>query len=131
MSKGYDQNQQRHRALTLFGKDLTRRCRSKCELCEVAGEALSVFEFPPAPAEPEFPRCLFLCDRCREELGGATIALPERWRCLNNTVWSEIPVVQASAVTLLRRLASDHPWAKELLDQVFLEPDTQTLLGEG
>ncbi len=30
--------------LSSFGKDLARRARSKCELCESAGVPLSVFE---------------------------------------------------------------------------------------
>lgn len=130
MAKGYEQNQQRHRALALFGKDLTRRCRSHCELCACAGKPLAVFDLPPATADPEFERCLFLCAHCACELGGGLLLLPERWRCLNNAVWSEIPAVQAGAVTLLRRLAPEHAWARELLDQVFLEADTESLLGD-
>ncbi len=130
MTKGYDRNQQRHRALNLFGKDLTRRSHSKCELCGTAGEPLAVFEYPPAPAEPDFGRCLFLCRRCSDELGGAAIEQPEHWRCLNNSVWSDVPVVQAGAVTILRRLSAEHPWAKELLNQVFLEAETESLLGD-
>ncbi len=130
MAKGYDQNQQRQRALTLFGKDLTRRCRSHCELCACSGEPLAVFELPPAPAEPVFERCLFLCKRCADELGGGVIDQPERWRCLNNAVWSEAAAIQAGAVILLRRLAPKQVWAGELLDQVFLEAEAIDLLGE-
>ena len=129
MAKGYDQHQQRLGRLSTFGKDLTRRARSKCELCETAGERLAIFELPPAPAEPDFQRCLFLCPICHDQLGGAAIDQPERWRCLNNTAWSELPAVQAAAVIILRRLGVERPWASELLETLVLDPETETLLG--
>jgi len=130
MAKGYEQHQQRSRALSMFGKDLTRRAHSRCELCEAGGQSLQNSELPPVPAEPAFERCLFVCDQCSRELEGAPIANPERWRCLNNTVWSEIPAVQAAAVLILRRLAGATPWAGELLDQVYLSDAAKFLLGE-
>ena len=128
MSKGQERHQQRQRAVSFFGKDLTRRSHSKCELCECSGQSLSVFELPPLRTEPEFERCLFLCGPCMDELGGAAINQPERWRSLNNTAWSEFPAVQAGAVLILRRLAGEHLWARELMDQLFLSEETEALL---
>jgi len=88
------------------------------------------FELPPAPTEPDFGRCLMLCSDCANELGGGAIANPERWRCLNNSAWSETAPVQAAAVLVLRRLAENSPWAGELLEQLHLEADTRILLGD-
>ncbi len=130
MAKGLEQHQNRQRALSSFGKDLTRRARSRCELCEAQGVPLGSFELPPIPAQPDFARCLFLCEVCSRELGGAPIPNPARWRCLNNTAWSDVPAVQAAAVLLLRRLDTDHPWAGELLESLYVSEEVRELLGE-
>jgi len=63
-------------------------------------------------------------------LQGAPIVQPERWRCLNNSVWNETPAIQAAAVMILRRLESEHPWAGELLEQVFLNDDAQAIVDD-
>ena len=47
MAKGLDKHRERLEALALFGKDLTRRAGSKCELCETAGVKLQIHEVPP------------------------------------------------------------------------------------
>jgi protein PhnA len=39
-------------------------------------------------------------------------------------MWSEQPEVQVMAVRMLRRL-SDHDWARDLLDQLYLDPETR------
>jgi protein PhnA len=130
MSKGFDQRHQRTRSLAAFGKSLARRARSRCELCDVGGKSLMTFELPPVPNAPEFDRCLMLCEDCATELGGGKVGNPERWRCLNNAVWSDTPAVQAAAVIVLRRLEADNPWAGELIEQLFLAHETLGLLGE-
>jgi protein PhnA len=39
-------------------------------------------------------------------------------------MWSEQPEVQVMAVRMLRRL-SEHDWARDLLDQLYLDPETR------
>ena len=130
MAKGHEAHQQRSRALSMFGKDLTRRAHSRCELCEAGGQSLQAFELPPVPELPQFQRCLFLCADCAGELSGRKITNVERWRCLNNSLWSEIPAVQAGAVIILRRLEKNNLWARELLEQAYLSEECKELLCE-
>ena len=131
MAKGYEINQARVGELASFGKDLARRAHSKCELCETAGVKLSAFEVPPVPALPEFDRCVFLCDRCREQTENSRRFEPgEHWRCLTQTVWSEVPAVQVLAVRLLRRQADTQAWARETLDGAFLDPEVEEWAGQ-
>ncbi|MDF1861445.1 MAG: hypothetical protein P1U87_14610 [Verrucomicrobiales bacterium] len=123
MAKGYQANQERVAILKSFGKELARRSRSKCELCETTGAALSVFEVPPeSKNNPDVDRCAFLCESCHEQAGNLKRFRPgEHWRCLAQTAWSETPAVQVLAVRLLRRQADRQPWAQEALDGLFLE----------
>ena len=48
MAKGYDGNQARIEALSLLGKDLARRAKSKCELSGESGVPLKTYEVEPA-----------------------------------------------------------------------------------
>ena len=66
MAKGKEAYEARVAELNLFGKDLARRAKSKCELCERGGETLSIVEVPPAPKDPDFEKCVMLCEGCRK-----------------------------------------------------------------
>jgi len=123
VAKGLRQHQERLEALGLLGKVLARRATSQCELCESGGVPLKTFEVPPVPVEPSLDHCLLLCETCLGHIGRPDSQPVPRWRCLNNTVWSEIPAVQVTAVRILRSLEGKEAWAKELLEQVYPEPD--------
>ncbi len=126
MAKGFQQNQDRLNALNRLGKDLARRAKSKCEVCEEAGVPLRAYEVPPEPSEPELDHCVFICQTCQEALSNPKKALvPNEWRDLGNTIWTEVPAVQVCVVRLLRRIAEKEPWAQEMLDEAFLSPEVE------
>ena len=127
MARGYQLNQDRIHALSRLGKDLTRRARSQCELCASSGEKLMAHEVPPAPMEPILEHCLFICQTCVDQIRNPARRDPDHWRCLNASVWSEVPAVQVTAVRLLRALKKEQ-WAGALLEQIYLEPDIEAWL---
>ncbi len=122
MAKGKAEYEARQSALNLLGKDLARRAKSKCELCEEGGKALSVAEVPPAPKVPDIDCCVMICEDC-----SAAVSDPKRfragenWRVLTKTVWSDIPAVQVLAVRLMKRQSDSQSWAGEALDGLFLD----------
>ncbi|MBP6783103.1 MAG: hypothetical protein KA152_04905 [Verrucomicrobiales bacterium] len=131
MAKGREEHEARMAVLNSFGKDLARRAKSKCELCERGGEKLSIFEVPPERRDPDIDRCLLLCERCREQSedvkrfkGG------EHWRVLVGMAWSGVPMVAVMAVRLLRRQAASQDWAREALDGLYLDEEIETLVTE-
>lgn len=127
MAKGFEENRIRNEAIASFGKDLARRSRSRCELCEQSGLSLSAMEVPPAPREPAIGHCVFLCDDCRDQSENIRrFQAGENWRCLAQTLWSETPAVQVMAVRLLRRQSASQPWAREALENAFLDPDVES-----
>ena len=124
MAKGYQANQERKAALNSFGKDLARRSKSKCEICESPGVSLSTWEVPPVPNDPDLDRCVFICDTCRGALENEKQTLaPNEWRNLANTIWSEVPAVQVCVVRLLRRLPAEAGWPQQTLDEAFLDEE--------
>ena len=132
MAKGFQENQERVARLAGLGKDLARRARSKCELCEAAGVSLKIYEVPPVPAEPDFDRCLMLCGDCHSAAENPRRFEPgERWRCLAQTIWSEVPAAQVMALRLLRRQAATQPWAREALEEAYVDPEIEAWAEKG
>ena len=132
MAKGFEANRVRVETIASFGKDLARRSRSRCELCESSGVKLSAMEVPPEPREPDIDHCIFLCDDCREQAENERKFQPgERWRCLAQTVWSEVPAVQVMALRLLRRQADSQAWAREALEGAFVDPEIEAWASQG
>ncbi len=125
MAKRLDKYNERQQQVSMFGKDLVRRSKSCCELCEDSGVKLQVFEVPPTYKEPEFESCIFICDVCREQLENLKRVEVSHWRCLNNAVWSEIPAIQVVSIRMLRILSDKNAWAEDLLDQAFIDPEIE------
>lgn len=126
MAKGYELHQARMMALQGMGKDLARRAKSKCEITGAAGVPLWPYEVPPVPAEPEFDRTLLISETCHEMLDHPDRLAGREWQCLTRAVWSEIPAVQVVAWRMLGELAKREDWAREALQDVFLEPEIET-----
>lgn len=125
MAKGLEKHQARRTALSRFGKDLTRRSVAKCELCGSGGVSLRVFEIPPEALEPDYEDCLFLCEECSSQLAKPKTIRPDHWRSLVSVIWSEVPAVQVMAACVLDRLSRDHEWAREALEEVYLDEEIE------
>ena len=130
MARGRERHQERERARHALGRDLSRRARSTCELCESAGEQLHPWEVPPLPEAPDPDRAVLICPRCTAGCEGGRVEA-NAWRFLESTMWSEVPAVQVVAVRLLKRLSSDGAtWARDALDGLYLEEDVQAWADE-
>ncbi len=125
MGKGYDMHQARVSALQALGKDLARRAKSKCEITGAAGVPLRAYEVPPVSAEPELERILLLSEACHEVLESPKRLAGREWQCLAEVVWSESPAVQVVAWRMLHRLAQREDWAREVLEELFLDPEVE------
>ena len=131
MARGKEEHQARLAALQRFGKDLARRARSTCELCEQSREGLRIVEVPPAPKEPDADKCVLLCEECEKAaLDPKKANRGEHWRCLVQTVWSEVPAVQVLAVRMLKAQSETEDWARDALEAVFLEESVENWVTE-
>ena len=122
MAKGYELHQARMMALQGMGKDLARRAKSRCEITGAAGVPLWPYEVPPVGADPDIDRTILISESCREMLEHPERLRGREWQCLAETVWSDLPAVQVTAWRMLHELAKREDWAREALDEVFLDP---------
>ena len=118
-------HQARILALQGLGKDLARRAKSKCEITGSAGGPLWPYEIPPAGDEPDIDRILLVSEECREVLENPGRLAGRSWQCLAEAVWSENPAVQVVAWRMLTELAKREDWAREVLAEVFLDPEVE------
>ncbi|WP_461519545.1 PhnA domain-containing protein [Porticoccus sp.] len=99
---------------------LLERSNGCCELCGSDTE-LTAFDVPPV-AVADADHAILLCSKCREQVEDADKVDPNHWRCLNDSMWSQIPAVQVMAWRMLNQLASEG-WPQDLLDMLYLDDD--------
>lgn len=112
-------------------KALHARSESKCELCSTT-ERLGVYEVPPS-SNGSADECALICETCREQIENPEKVDVHHWRCLNDSMWSQVPAVQVTVLRMLKRLSTEG-WPQDLLDMLYLDEGTQALAqatGEG
>ncbi len=100
---------------------LHARSESRCELCS-ATENLDVYEIPP-DSNDNADKCVLVCETCREQIEKPEKVDVNHWRCLNDSMWSQVPAVQVMAWRMLTRLSAEG-WPQGLLDTLYLDDDT-------
>lgn len=101
-------------------KILEERSSHSCELC---GAAENLAVYTPAPATHETVDNSFLaCSICRAQIEDPTATDPNHWRCLNDSMWSEVPAVKIIAWRMLTRLRAEG-WPLDLLDMLYIDDE--------
>ncbi len=101
-------------------KTLAARSGSKCELCGQA-DGLGVYEVPP-DSSGGIDQSILICDTCRDQIETPDNIDPNHWRCLNDSMWSQVPAVQVMAWRMLTRLRGEG-WPQDLLDMLYLDDE--------
>ena len=102
--------------------ELYARSESKCELCGASNE-LGVYEVPPS-SNGSADKSLLICDTCRGQIENPDTVDVNHWRCLNDSIWSQVPAVQVIVWRMLTRLKAEG-WPQDLLDMMYLEDETR------
>ena len=101
---------------------LLERSGARCELCG-ATDDLAVYPVPP-DSDGSADKSVLLCHTCREQIDEPDKVVPNHWRCLNDSMWSQVPAVQVMAWRMLTRLSGEG-WPQELLDMLYLDDETR------
>lgn len=109
-------------------KELENRSGGACELCG-STENLSVFVVAPKVGN-DVSEVVHTCGVCSGQLNDAETVDSNHWRCLNDSMWSEVPAVKVVAYRMLHQLKSEG-WPADLLDMMYLEDDTLEWAKEG
>ena len=109
-------------------KELKERSNNQCELCGASGD-LNVYVVPPKSAQVT-DDAAYVCGECHTQLSGEKEVDSNHWRCLNDSMWSEVPAVKVIAWRMLNQLKSEG-WPSDLLDMMYLEEETLIWAKEG
>jgi len=90
---------------------------SDAPICAICSSDKGVTPFVVAPRSDELP----LCETCLAAANGDIQDGPH-WQCLNDAIWSTDPATQVMGYRLLKALP-EAPWARDLLDIAYLEPE--------
>ncbi len=112
-------------------KKLLERSQHTCELCG-SDKDLQLYTVAP---ENHPDNEIIVCKTCYVQIENPDLMDVNHWRCLNESMWSEVPAVQVMAWRLLHRLNhKGEAWAQDLLDMMYLDDETQAwaeATGEG
>lgn len=128
MAKGYDQHVERVNKINSFGRELARRSKSKCELCESSGVSLKVFEVPPVEIEPDISRCIFICEDCLKKIENLKKSKENDFRFLTNSIWSDVDIVRYLSIVLLKEISKKYSWAESALDNIYMDELTEEMI---
>lgn len=97
-----------------------QRCDSKCELCG-SDSNLVVYEIPFSAAH-NAENSIMVCGVCHVQISNPGSMDVNHWRCLNGSMWSQVPAVQVMAWRLLKHLSTES-WAQDLFDMLYLDDE--------
>ncbi|AQS39146.1 putative Zn-ribbon-containing protein involved in phosphonate metabolism [Shewanella psychrophila] len=100
-------------------RELLKRCDSKCELC-ASESKLASYELPDSKGYGDAR--IMICDTCTGQIQDRSTIDMNHWRCLNDSMWSQVPAVQVMAYRMLKQL-NEEAWARDLLDMLYLDDD--------
>lgn len=99
---------------------LRERSAGRCELCK-STDGLDVYQVPPDNGMSA-DTSILVCGKCMAQLEKKEEPDSEHWRCLTESMWSEVPAVQVVAWRMLNRLRTES-WASENLDMLYLSEE--------
>src|SRR5690554_5251184 len=115
----------------MIQEKLQNRSNNQCELC-TSTNGLTDYTVPPR-TEADEDTAILVCATCAQQLEDDEKIEPNHWRCLNDSMWSEVPAVKVVAWRMLTRLRAEG-WPQDLLDMFYIDEETLALAratGEG
>lgn len=109
-------------------KELAKRSNGVCELCG-SDEGVTIYNVPPH-TNPSMDNSIHVCSTCSTQLNDEDAIEPNHWRCLNDSMWSEVEGVKVVAWRMLNKLKSEG-WPNDLLEMMYMEDETMKWAQQG
>ncbi|AXY73378.1 PhnA protein [Paraflavitalea soli] len=100
---------------------LQQRSGGKCELCGATG-ALKAYEVPPSISN-SLDQVILICPKCQAQIDKKEELDSNHWKCLSESMWSEVQGVQVMAWRMLNRLRQES-WAQDSLEMMYFDEPT-------
>jgi protein PhnA len=103
-------------------KSMQDRSGNQCELCASTSN-LSIYNVPPN-GYGTVDDSVLICETCKMQLENPASIDSNHWRCLNESMWSEVDAVKVISWRMLNRLRNEG-WTRDLLEMMYLEDDVK------
>lgn len=91
------------------------------EVCELSGTADNLQVYQVQPSEGNSADDFILINQnLKDQLEGKTAFVPNDWRCLNDSMWSEVSAVKVVSYRVLNQLKGEG-WPNDLLEMIYLD----------
>ena len=100
--------------------ELEIRSKGMCELCSSTNELRSHIVVPKKGESKD--EMVFVCSECSDQLDGTKEMNSNHWRCLTESMWSEVPAIKVIAWRMLNALRSEG-WAVDLIHMMYLDEE--------
>lgn len=102
-------------------KALEDRSNNCCEICNSTENISAIVVAPKTEEIPE--NQIVICSTCNNQISEKEELNSNHWRCLNESMWSEVEGVKVIAYRILKKLENED-WATNLLGMIYLEDET-------
>lgn len=109
-------------------KDIDARSESKCEICGTT-DGLQIYFVPPVK-EKLLNNSINTCATCFDQLENPENRDANHWRCLNDSMWSEVDAVKVVSYRMLHALKAEG-WPQDLIDMMYLDDETKAWAKDG
>jgi len=103
-------------------EQLRSRSNGMCELCGGTDGLTAFLVEPGNSTNPD--QHVHACSTCVEQMTQNTMD-SNHWRCLTESMWSEVPAVQVLSWRMLHRIKSEG-WSQDLIDMMYMDDQTLT-----
>jgi protein PhnA len=104
-----------------FEKELIARSGNVCELSGNTDNLVAHLVAPAAGTNAD--EYIFIQQGLKDQLDGTAETVANDWRCLNDSMWSEVPAVKVIAYRMLNNLKAEG-WPADLIETMYLEDET-------
>ena len=98
---------------------LQSRSNQVCELCGNQDGNLQAYTVPPKK-DDNIENQVVLCSDCLSKINSGDYSDSNYWRCLEGSIWSEVPAVQVLSYKILGKFSSEE-WARDTMESVYLD----------
>ncbi len=101
-----------------FDKQLIERSGNVCEL---SGSTTNLVSYQVEPSEGNSADdFVWIANDLHDQIIGTNPVNASDWRCLNDSMWSEVPAVKVLSFRMLHNLKNEG-WPNDLLDMIYLD----------
>ncbi|MFT5891260.1 MAG: protein PhnA [Dokdonia sp.] len=98
-----------------------RELQKRTTVCELCSNDEGLQAYTVVPKEDQ----ILVCGNCATQLEDPEKMDSNHWRCLNDSMWSEVDAVKVVAWRMFHKLKKEG-WSQDLLDMMYLEEEVQT-----